>query len=297
MRIRQTCSPVSLQQEMQQTVAWPELVLVLGGGWGGGRNDTKQNKQPREELKGFLERAKNILSRVGILPVFLRAGSRPHEDTCRCVPQRPRCSPSPPALGAPAFLLLSPSCHPPGTCGQFVTHCYHCFGYKCCKRLPACGGFSALSLSEATPEQRSVISAQSDLPICPSCAICVLLQTSAYVNTLTYLSRSSRFRFPHFETFRGRDMVSYGATRHSGTGGRNAQLLTAELPALPQVSTCWVIEVAATSCLSVIDLPLSRCDPAFGNTLIINRQIWSGKSPAQFFLCFWSAVPDFSFST
>lgn len=34
MRIRQTCSPVSLQQEMQQTVPWPELVLVLGGGRG-----------------------------------------------------------------------------------------------------------------------------------------------------------------------------------------------------------------------------------------------------------------------
>lgn len=28
-RIRQTRSPVSLQQEMQQTVAWPVLVLVL----------------------------------------------------------------------------------------------------------------------------------------------------------------------------------------------------------------------------------------------------------------------------
>lgn len=44
MRIRQTCSPVNLQQEMQQTVAWPELVLVLGEGWGGGRNDTKKKQ-------------------------------------------------------------------------------------------------------------------------------------------------------------------------------------------------------------------------------------------------------------
>lgn len=56
MRIRQTCSPVSLQQEMQQTVAWPwpELVLVLGGGGGegGGMTQNKTNS-PERSLRDF----------------------------------------------------------------------------------------------------------------------------------------------------------------------------------------------------------------------------------------------------